>query len=240
MRRCYAVAPQGGIIGNQGHPSMLTVKDIKKRYGRHVVIDTASLSLPAGEVLCLTGPSGIGKTTLLEIIAGIVPPDGGVVQTQGKVSLLFQDNALIPWLNAAANVRYILPSAIPAAEAETYAERWLSRFGLEGGQFPAAMSGGMLRRLALARTFAAACPLILLDEPFAFLDEAWQRIIAAEIASHVTGGSVLVTSHTTIPFTWNCFDGVACRIIEVPHSPLRLDARKAENVQTRCGSSATA
>jgi len=202
---------------------MLTVKGIKKSYGRQVVIDTASLSLPAGSMLCLTGPSGIGKTTLLEIIAGIIPPDGGTVESSGKISLLFQDNALIPWLNAAANVRYIFPSAIPAAEAKTRAEKWLSRFGLEGEEFPAAMSGGMLRRLALARTFAAACPLILLDEPFAFLDEAWQRIIAEEIAAHLTGGSVLMTSHTTDPFAFDCFDGLSRRTVAMEHAPIHLD-----------------
>jgi ABC-type nitrate/sulfonate/bicarbonate transport system ATPase subunit len=201
------------------------VNGITKRYGRHVVIDAASLSLAAGEVVCLTGPSGIGKTTLLEIIAGIVPPDEGTVETQGKISLLFQDNALIPWLSAAANIRYILPAAMPSAEAAARAARWLGRFGLEGEQFPATMSGGMLRRLALAQTFAAARPLIVLDEPFAFLDEAWQRVIAEEIAAHVTRGSVLAASHTTIPFGWNCFDGVSCRILDVSQAPIRLGAQ---------------
>jgi NitT/TauT family transport system ATP-binding protein len=213
---------------------MLTVKDVKKRYGRHLVIDSASLSLPAGEIVCLTGPSGIGKTTLLEIIAGLVPPDEGEVRVKGKVSLLFQDNALIPWLSAAANIRYILPSDLPVAEAETRAERWLRRFGIEGGQFPAAMSGGMLRRLALARAFAAACPLILLDEPFAFLDEAWQRVVAEETAAHAAGGgSVLVTSHTFAPLNWDCFADIVCRIVELSHAPIRFGARQAENVQTQ-------
>jgi len=203
---------------------MLAVKNVTKRYGRHVVIDTASLSLAAGEVLCLTGPSGIGKTTLLEIIAGTISPDGGVVQTSGKVSLLFQDNALIPWLNAAANVRYILPSAMPTTRMEVCAKKWLGRFGLEEEQFPAAMSGGMLRRLALARTFAAACPLILLDEPFAFLDEDWQRVVAEEIASHASfGGGVLIASHTATPLGWNCLEDISCKIIKISLSPIRLD-----------------
>lgn len=204
---------------------MLTVKGIKKSYSRRAVIDTANVSLLPGEVLCLTGPSGIGKTTLLEIIAGIVPPDEGTVQAGGSVSLLFQDNALIPWLSAAKNVRYIFPVTLSATEAENRAERWLSRFGLEGGIFPATMSSGMLRRLALARTFAASCKLVLLDEPFVFLDEAWQRVVAEEIASHASaGGSVLVVSHTTVPFGWDCFNGVICHITQILHSPICLGA----------------
>ncbi len=193
---------------------MLTVKDITKRYGRRVVLNSLSFHLPAGEILCLTGPSGIGKTTLLEILAGFVPTDSGTVQASGGISLLSQDNALIPWLNAAANIRYIFPQTIPAAEAEARAKKWLARFGLEGGHSPAAMSGGMLRRLALARTFAAARPLIILDEPFAFLDEAWQRVISEEMALHAgNGGSVLATSHTTDPFRWDCFAGIPCTIM---------------------------
>jgi ABC-type nitrate/sulfonate/bicarbonate transport system ATPase subunit len=223
MRRYCAFAPHGDFVGNQGNPGVLTVRCVKKRYGRNNVIDAASLTLLAGEVLCLTGPSGVGKTTLLEIIAGIVPPDSGTVRTSAKISLLFQDNTLIPWLNAAANIRYVLPSTMPVADAEACTERWLGRFGIEGGQFPATMSGGMLRRLALARTFAAGRPLILLDEPFAFLDESWQRVIAEEIASHVAGGSVLVASHTTIPFTWDCFAGVSFRVVEIDCSPIRLE-----------------
>jgi ABC-type nitrate/sulfonate/bicarbonate transport system ATPase subunit len=202
---------------------MLTVNGITKSYGRRRVIGSASFRLPAGEILCLTGPSGIGKTTLLEIIAGIVPPDGGTVQKSGKPSLLFQDNVLIPWLNAAANVQYILSPALPVADTEARAQRWLCRFGLEEAQFPAAMSGGMLRRLALARTFAATCPLLLLDEPFAFLDEAWQRIVAEEMASHAAnGGSILVTSHTVAPLSWNCFDGVRRSILQLSCSPIHL------------------
>ncbi|MDR2696367.1 MAG: ATP-binding protein [Deltaproteobacteria bacterium] len=203
---------------------MLAVNGITKSYGHRLVIGGASFRLPAGEVLCLIGPSGIGKTTLLEIIAGLVPPDGGTVHAKGRASLLFQDNCLIPWLNAAANVQYILSPATPAAAAEACARKWLDRFGLEYGQFPAAMSSGMLRRLALARAFAAAYPLLLLDEPFAFLDEAWQRVVAEETASHAAnGGSVLVTSHTTEPFGWNCFNGVPCGIAQLAGSPLRLD-----------------
>ncbi|MDR1243292.1 MAG: ATP-binding cassette domain-containing protein [Deltaproteobacteria bacterium] len=212
---------------------MLAVRGVTKRYGKSAVIESASLRLAAGEILCLTGPSGIGKTTLLEIIAGIVPPDGGTVQAGGKIALLFQDNALIPWLNAAANVRYILPLTVPAEEAETCARKWLGRFGLEDGQFPAAMSGGMLRRLALARTFAAARPLILLDEPFAFLDEAWQRTVAEEMALHAReGGSVLLTGHTAVPLGWDCFRGIPCGIMRVSNAPVHLAAEDPGNAQS--------
>jgi len=210
---------------------MLIVHGITKSYGRRGVIGSASFRLPAGEILCLTGPSGIGKTTLLEIIAGIIPPDAGTVHVNGGISLLFQDNVLIPWLNAAANIQYILPPDLPHAEAETRARKWLCRFGLEEAQFPAAMSGGMLRRLALARTFAATRPLLLLDEPFAFLDDDWQRVVAEEMAAHAAGGgSILVTSHMIAPLSRKCFDLVPHGIMQLSASPIHLDDRRPSSV----------
>jgi len=205
---------------------MLTVNGLTKSYGRRRVIASASFRLPAGEILCLTGPSGLGKTTLLEIIAGIVTPDSGTVQVNGELSPLLQDNVLIPWLNAAANIQYILPPELPVAAAEARARKWLSRFGLEETQFPAAMSGGMLRRLALARAFAATRPLLLLDEPFAFLDEAWQQVVAEEAAAHAAGGgSVLMVSHTIAPLSLPCFEGIPCGIMQLSDSPIHIDGR---------------
>jgi ABC-type nitrate/sulfonate/bicarbonate transport system ATPase subunit len=167
----------------------------KSRDGRPVIA-SASLALNRGEIICLTGPSGVGKTTLLEILAGILAPDKGTLRLGTPPALMFQDEAIIPWLNAEANIAYILHRDRPAGTAA----EWLERFGLEKDLLPTAMSGGMRRRLSLARTFASGRKLLLFDEPFAFLDEAWQRIAAEEMSARASlGCGLILASHTLQP-----------------------------------------
>lgn len=203
--------------------SILDVRGVAKDYGGKVVIDSATFSLGSGEILCLTGPSGIGKSTLLEIAAGVLKPDTGTVVRMGKPSLMFQDDALIPWLNAEAAITYILPGSMDKKERLRRAREWLERFGLEPDTYPAAMSGGMRRRLSLARAFASTRPLILLDEPFAFLDAANQRIVAEEIASHAAKGcAIMLTTHTAAALSLPCLAATPMRTIPVESSPIRI------------------
>lgn len=201
--------------------ALLTVHGVTQKYGDAPVIESASFSLKPGEVLCLTGPSGVGKSTLLEIAAGVLRPDAGIVTRGGKAALMFQDDVLIPWLNAEEAILYILPDSLDKKESQARARHWLTRFGLQGGQRPAAMSGGMRRRLSLARTFAAARPLIFLDEPFAFLDIDNQRIVAEEIAAHAAKGcGIMLTSHATDPLSLSDFGQTPLRVIPVEQSPV--------------------
>ena len=201
--------------------TLLDVRDITKTYGDTLIIASASFSLKAGEVLCLTGSSGIGKSTLLEIAAGVLHPDSGTVTREGRAALMFQDDVLVPWLNAEESIMYILPSSMHKAARTTLANRWLSRFGLKGGQRPANMSGGMRRRLSLAVTFAATRPLVLLDEPFAFLDADNQRIVAEEIAAHTAaGGGVILTTHATEPLALACLKQTSLRTISITETPI--------------------
>lgn len=199
-------------------PPLLEISGISKHFAAKEIVRSATLSLRRGEVLCLSGPSGIGKSTLLEIMAGASLPDYGQgnITRRAKAALMFQDDALLPWLNAQDNIAYILPPELPGEEARALALRWLKRFGLEPGQYPAALSGGMRRRLSLARTFAAGRELILLDEPFAFLDGEWQDVIAEEIESHARRGAALaLTSHNRSPFARVC-----SREIVIESSPI--------------------
>ena len=201
--------------------ALLTLRGVAKKYNAATVIESATFSLRPGEILCLTGPSGVGKSTLLEIAAGVLRPDAGEVTRSGKPSLMFQDDVLIPWLNAEEAILYILPDSLDKKERQTQAGRWLARFGLQGGQRPAAMSGGMRRRLSLARTFAAARPLIFLDEPFAFLDTDNQRIVAEEIAAHAASGcGIMLTSHATEPLSLADLGQTPLRVIPVTRSPV--------------------
>ncbi|MDR0622072.1 MAG: ATP-binding cassette domain-containing protein [Deltaproteobacteria bacterium] len=180
---------------------MLELSEVSKCFGELTVIEKASLKVRVGGVLCLLGPSGVGKTTLLEIMAGLTKADSGRVTLKTPPSILFQDNLLIPWLNALDNVTYILPKALPAEEARLRAERWLDTFELPPDKFPRALSGGMKRRLALARTMAAGRSLLILDEPFAFLDKRWHETIASLVAYKANNGAAAVISGHWAPET---------------------------------------
>lgn len=202
---------------------MLELRGVSKVYDRQVVLASVSFSLAAGEILCLTGPSGVGKTTLLEVAAGVTAPDEGTVTRSVKAALMFQDDVLIPWLTAKENVAYIFPPGMETRERDEKTAFWLHAFSLDGAAYPAAMSGGMRRRLSLARTFAAERPLIILDEPFAFLDAAHTRNIVEIAATHAqNGGSVMLATHTMTPFEEPAFAGLPIRTIRITASPVQI------------------
>lgn len=172
---------------------ILELHAISKTRGDRRVLDGVEFGLGAGECVRLVGPSGLGKSTLLEIAAGLVPPDAGRVVRRGAAAMTFQDDALLPWATAADNLAYALATR-PGSHAAIPA--WLARFDLPPGSLPAEMSGGMRRRLALARAFAANAGLLLLDEPFAFLDAAWRARVAEMIdATAAAGAAVLFSTH---------------------------------------------
>ncbi len=201
---------------------MLTLENVAKSFGGVPVLESVSLAVGPGEVWCLTGPSGLGKSTLLEIMAGLLPPDRGTVRRAAPAGFMFQDDVLLPWLKAADNLAYILPPDLdPAAAAERVAG-WLDRFGLPAGQYPAALSGGMRRRLSLARTLASGRRLLILDEPFAFLDEAWQARVAEAVAAQAgAGAAVVLASHTTEPLA-----GFTHRHLPLGSSPIVIGASR--------------
>ena len=141
------------------------------RYGEKLVLDHFSLDLPARGLTALSGPSGCGKTTLLRAMAGLAHPQEGTVDglDPTRTAFLFQEDRLLPWRTAAQNIADVLPRS-----QRKEAARWLVFAELEGeaGAYPAALSGGMTRRLALARCAALGGDMLLLDEPFAGVDPA--------------------------------------------------------------------
>ena len=147
---------------------MITLRNIHFAYGEKEIFHDFSLDLPTDGVHCLVGPSGAGKTTLLRIIAGrIAPMDGEVQNLPQKPAFLFQENRLLPQFTAFENIAAVLPK-----ERQAEALDWLDAVGLkeEANTKPQKLSGGMCRRVALARALAYEGDVLLLDEPFTGLD----------------------------------------------------------------------
>lgn len=150
----------------------LEIIDLTKTYEGKNVLDRFSLTLPEKGTVCLYGPSGCGKTTLLNCIAGLESYDSGTITgTEDlKIAYLFQEDRLLPWISAAENIAAVLRGRKEQNREE--ARKWMRLVGLEGEEekLPAQLSGGMKRRVAIARTLAYGGNLFLLDEPFRALD----------------------------------------------------------------------
>jgi len=179
---------------------MITLKNIKKTFANHTVIQDFSLEIKDGETLCLAGASGLGKTTILEIIAGLLPPTSGTcTNTHKQIGYVFQDNCLLPWKNLEENITFALTGTkIPKKEHTTIAQKWLKKLQLQNDakKYPHQISGGMKRRLNIARSLAITPKLLLLDEPFAFLDQTSCQIIQQLLKElSQTGITIILISH---------------------------------------------
>ena len=168
---------------------MIRFAEVSFGYGDKPVLDRFSLTVADGEAVCLVGASGCGKTTALRLAAGLEQPAAGTVTADGAASVVFQENRLLPWMTAAANLRLAAPDADAAL--------WLARLGIpQVGRDPVGtLSGGMRRRVAIARALAAGGDYLLLDEPFNGLDAAAAQDAAHWIRQVFAGKPILMVSH---------------------------------------------
>jgi NitT/TauT family transport system ATP-binding protein len=175
------------------------------------VIDRVSFSVEAGDFVCLLGPNGCGKTTLLRIIGGLETPSRGRVLLGGepvmgrerhgrRVGVVFQEDRLLPWLTVRDNVELVLtPRGLDRRARREAAERYLRVVGLGGfeGYYPGRVSGGMRQRAAIARALAVEPDVLLMDEPFAALDAQNRRIMQKEVRRiwRETGRTIVFVTH---------------------------------------------
>jgi NitT/TauT family transport system ATP-binding protein len=143
-----------------------------------------------GEFACIVGPSGCGKSTFLRAVAGLIRPSRGEITVQHTdpsrvpLAMVFQDYGIFPWKTVMANVRFGMEvSGISRREADRRAADWLSRLGLRdfADHYPAALSGGMRQRVAIARSLALEPEVLLMDEPFAALDAQRRELLQEEL-----------------------------------------------------------
>lgn len=168
-------------------PPLAALEAVQVDYGPRTVLGPFTLELMQGDIIALVGPSGCGKSTALRLLAGLEQPTSGhVARTpgRGETAVVFQAPTLMPWSTALDNVALPLDLAgAPKAEARARAARALGQVGLEAAVRlkPTQLSGGMAMRVSLARALVTEPKLLLLDEPFAALDEITRRRLADDV-----------------------------------------------------------
>ena len=202
------------------------LQDVEVDYrGRGRALGPVSLTIEAGEIVALVGPSGCGKSTALRLLAGLEPATRGQVHRavgRGETSVVFQAPTLAPWMSAAANVALPLELAgTPRPEARARAIESLARVGLAGiGESrPAQLSGGMAMRASLARALVTRPRLLMLDEPFAALDEITRRTLADDVL-HLwseTRPAIVFVTHNVEEAAY-----MASRIVVLTRGPGRI------------------
>jgi len=174
--------------------SFLQVRDLARCYAETTVFDGVSFAMEKGEFVCIIGHSGCGKTTILNILAGLDSASGGAVVMDNREvagpsldrGVVFQGHALMPWLSAMSNIAFAVKSRWPQwnrIQVQTHCQKFIDLVGLTGAEHkkPAELSGGMKQRVGIARAFAIQPKMLLLDEPFGALDALTRGTIQDEL-----------------------------------------------------------
>ncbi|GIU84908.1 MAG: ABC transporter [Acidimicrobiales bacterium] len=192
-------------------PHALEVRGLTKRFGSVEAVGDVSFTVDPDEIVCLVGPSGCGKSTLLRLVAGLITPDRGEIRSYGRVlqdastslpperrgiGIVFQEPALFPNLTVEGNVAFGLPRR---QRGSTRVSEMLRLVGLAdmSGRYPHELSGGERQRVALARALAPAPSVLLLDEPFANLDQNLRERLRDDVMEILrrTGTPSLLVTH---------------------------------------------
>jgi len=202
----------------------LTVNIRRKAFGAAPVLDAISFSAELGERIAILGPSGVGKSTLLALIAGLDAAYEGSIKAPGRIAMIFQTPRLLPWRTLAQNLMIAVPEA---TEAKIHAA--LAEVGLESAadQHPEKISLGMQRRAALARALLAKPDLLLMDEPLVSLDVASAQTMRDLLVKtlDLTGATALIATHDRREALF-----LADRVLEIGGAPATLIRDRATNL----------
>ena len=221
----------------------ISLKDVSKSFGDRLAIDNVSFSIATGQTATVIGPTGCGKTSILNMVAGFTAPSSGQLLIDGLQvnspgpdrGFMFQRPTLLPWLKVFANVEFpIRYGQLPgkqhtASERAQLVDHYLEKVGLHDARnlYPHEMSGGMQSRAALARLLIAESSVLLMDEPFAALDaqtrfsmqQLLKRVVRSEglrtvlFITHDVEEALLISDHI---FLMSASPGRIVRHVEVP------------------------
>ena len=190
--------------------SFLQIDRLARRYGATTVFEDVSFSMDRGEFVCIIGHSGCGKTTILNVLAGLDQASHGVVVMDGREvagpslerGVVFQGHALMPWLSVLGNIAFAVKSRWPQwnrVQIQMHCQKFIDLVGLTGAEHkkPAQLSGGMKQRVGIARAFAIQPKMLLLDEPFGALDALTRGTIQDELVRicEATRQTVFMITH---------------------------------------------
>ena len=207
-------------------------KSFDTRQGTLCALEDFCLQIHEGEVVCIVGASGCGKSTFLNILAGFITPNSGTVLLDGQAitgveprcGMIFQNYALFPWLTVRDNVAFGQHmKGVASKERRDLAQRWIDMVGLKGFEdaYPGELSGGMQQRVALSRALANEPDVLLCDEPFAALDAMTRQIMQQELLK------IVQDSHKTVLFITHSIDEaliLSDRLIVMSARPGRVKA----------------
>lgn len=173
----------------------IQLNHISKRFGQNQVISDFDAVFQDGQISCLMGPSGIGKTTVINMLMGLMKPDGGEITglKNRKIAAVFQEDRLIEHWNAVSNVKLVCDKTV--TDEDVYRE--FAQVGLEKNPNKpvSEFSGGMRRRVAIVRAMLAESELVILDEPFKGLDEELKSHVIEYIKERTKGKTVIIVTH---------------------------------------------
>jgi nitrate/nitrite transport system ATP-binding protein len=227
----------------------LQVQGLAKRFNDTNVFEAVNFTIEQGEFVCIVGHSGCGKTTILNILAGLDAASEGVVVMNGREvagpslerGVVFQGHALMPWLSVMSNVAFAVRSRWPdwnRIQVQVHCQKFIDMVGLTGAEHkkPHQLSGGMKQRVGIARAFAIQPKMLLLDEPFGALDALTRGTIQDELVriceatrqtvfmiTHDVDEAILLADRILLMST-----GPAARIVELVANPLPKPRRRNE------------
>jgi len=221
----------------------LKVEALEKRYGDAVVFDSVNFGIAQGEFVCIIGHSGCGKTTILNVLAGLESATGGhAFMDQREIAgpsldrgVVFQGHALMPWLSVRKNIAFAVRSKWPQwsrAQVDEHVQKYVAMVGLSAAidKKPSELSGGMKQRVGIARAFAIQPRMLLLDEPFGALDALTRGTIQDELLR------ICAETHQTVFMITHDVDEailLADRILLMSNGPQARVAEIVKNTMSR-------
>ncbi|MEN8906282.1 MAG: ATP-binding cassette domain-containing protein [Clostridiales bacterium] len=202
---------------------MYKLEYITKHYKKLSILERFNLEIEKNKITCLFGPSGCGKTTILKILSGVDKNFKGKVSgiDYNRISFVFQENRLIPWLTVYENLEFILKGKIPIDKLDKIISQYLSKLNILEfkNAYPNELSGGMKQRVSIARALAYPHDLLLLDEPFQGLDDKLKNDLIELIKK-----SLVEDGNTSVIVTHQMSDAkiIADKIIYLAGRPLKV------------------